>query len=32
MIEKNCFVLPERALNEGFNFKFKTIENALTNI
>jgi uncharacterized protein len=32
LVLKSRFVLPERALNEGFSFKFKTIENALTNI
>jgi uncharacterized protein len=32
LVLKSRFVLPERAINEGFEFQFKTIDQALTNI
>jgi uncharacterized protein len=32
LVLKSRFVLPELAINEGFNFEFKTIEDALANI
>jgi uncharacterized protein len=32
LVLKSRFVLPERAIQEGFDFKFKTIDQALTNI
>ncbi len=32
LVLKSRFVLPERALQEGFDFKFKNLDQALTNI